>query len=205
MLAGDRVGDVPREAGQPPILADFRDLAQRLKIELDRIRGEGVQPGPVPAGGPPRDKQAFLPITVHGDLVERRCAGRILWRDGPGADPGGLAISLVAGMRGGAHRAVALWVECRGGCRGVLVMLRRNRIAGTGKAGEKRWSCCSSGAHGLAPPCVGGQGTLHRIQLPAQFPQPLQQLQLFPLIMRHRPSPSLDYTHLGYSMYPVGV
>jgi hypothetical protein len=38
LLAGDRVGNVPEEAGQPPILQDFRDTARRLKIELDRIR-----------------------------------------------------------------------------------------------------------------------------------------------------------------------
>jgi len=39
LLAGDRVGDLPDEAGQPPIVIDFRDSARRLKIELDRVRG----------------------------------------------------------------------------------------------------------------------------------------------------------------------
>jgi hypothetical protein len=38
LLAGDRVGDVPPEAGQPPIVTDFRATANRLGIELDRIR-----------------------------------------------------------------------------------------------------------------------------------------------------------------------
>lgn len=38
LLAGERVGDVPPDAGQPPIVGDFRDTATRLKIELDRVR-----------------------------------------------------------------------------------------------------------------------------------------------------------------------
>lgn len=38
LLAGDRVGDVPEEAGQPPIVRDFRDWARRLRVELDRVR-----------------------------------------------------------------------------------------------------------------------------------------------------------------------
>jgi hypothetical protein len=38
LLAGDRVGNVPEEAGQPPIVDDFRETARRLKVELDRIR-----------------------------------------------------------------------------------------------------------------------------------------------------------------------
>lgn len=36
-LAGDRIGRVPKEAGLPPIVTDFRDTAERLKIDLDRI------------------------------------------------------------------------------------------------------------------------------------------------------------------------
>jgi hypothetical protein len=36
LLAGDRVGDVPPEAGQPPIVGDFRRTAAALKIDLDR-------------------------------------------------------------------------------------------------------------------------------------------------------------------------
>ena len=42
LLAGDRVGNVPEEAGQPPIVDDFRETARRLKIELDRIRASRV-------------------------------------------------------------------------------------------------------------------------------------------------------------------
>ncbi len=34
-LAGDRVGNVPAEAGQPPIVHDFRHTAQRLKLKLN--------------------------------------------------------------------------------------------------------------------------------------------------------------------------
>jgi hypothetical protein len=37
LLAGDRVGDVPPEAGVPPIVEDFRRTASRLRIDLDRI------------------------------------------------------------------------------------------------------------------------------------------------------------------------
>ena len=37
LLAGNRVGDVPPEAGVPPIVEDFRRTAARLKIDLDRI------------------------------------------------------------------------------------------------------------------------------------------------------------------------
>ena len=40
LLAGERVGAVPEIAGQPPLVADFRITAERLEIELDRIRGE---------------------------------------------------------------------------------------------------------------------------------------------------------------------
>ncbi len=36
-LAGDRVGNVPAEAGQPPIVHDFRNTAQRLKLKLDTL------------------------------------------------------------------------------------------------------------------------------------------------------------------------
>ena len=38
LLAGDRVGNVPDEAGQPPIVTDFRETARRLKIEMDKVR-----------------------------------------------------------------------------------------------------------------------------------------------------------------------
>lgn len=37
LLAGDRVGQVPVDAGQPPIVHDFRHTAERLRIKLDRI------------------------------------------------------------------------------------------------------------------------------------------------------------------------
>jgi hypothetical protein len=36
-LAGDRVGNVPAEAGQPPIVHDFRNTAERLKLKLDTL------------------------------------------------------------------------------------------------------------------------------------------------------------------------
>jgi hypothetical protein len=36
-LAGERVGNVPSEAGQPPIVHDFRNTAQRLKLKLDTL------------------------------------------------------------------------------------------------------------------------------------------------------------------------
>jgi hypothetical protein len=36
-LAGDRVGNVPAEAGQPPIVHDFRNAATRLGLKLDRL------------------------------------------------------------------------------------------------------------------------------------------------------------------------
>jgi hypothetical protein len=38
MLAGERVGAVPPEAGQPPIVIDFRVTAERLGLDLDKIR-----------------------------------------------------------------------------------------------------------------------------------------------------------------------
>jgi hypothetical protein len=37
LLAGDRVGSVPAEAGQPPIVQDFRNAAARLKLKLDKL------------------------------------------------------------------------------------------------------------------------------------------------------------------------
>lgn len=37
MMTGDRVGDVPPEAGVPPIVEDFRRTAARLRIDLDRV------------------------------------------------------------------------------------------------------------------------------------------------------------------------
>lgn len=40
LLAGDRVGDVPPEAGLPPIVDDFRRCAGELKIDLDRTQGQ---------------------------------------------------------------------------------------------------------------------------------------------------------------------
>ena len=38
LLAGERVGSVPPEAGQPPIVVDFRNTAERLGLDLDKIR-----------------------------------------------------------------------------------------------------------------------------------------------------------------------
>ncbi len=37
LLAGDRVGNVPADAGQPPIVHDFRHTAAQLKLKLDRV------------------------------------------------------------------------------------------------------------------------------------------------------------------------
>jgi len=36
-MAGERVGNVPAEAGQPPIVHDFRHTAQQLKLKLDTL------------------------------------------------------------------------------------------------------------------------------------------------------------------------
>ena len=37
LLAGDRVGNVPLAAGQPPIVRDFRSTALELRLKLDKI------------------------------------------------------------------------------------------------------------------------------------------------------------------------
>jgi hypothetical protein len=37
LLAGERVGKVPPEAGVPPLVEDFRRTAARLKVELDKV------------------------------------------------------------------------------------------------------------------------------------------------------------------------
>jgi hypothetical protein len=37
LFAGDRVGNVPASAGQPPIVHDFRHTAARLKLKLDKL------------------------------------------------------------------------------------------------------------------------------------------------------------------------
>jgi hypothetical protein len=42
LLAGDRVGDVPPEAGLPPLVADFRRTASQWRIDLDRIQAREV-------------------------------------------------------------------------------------------------------------------------------------------------------------------
>lgn len=42
LLAGDRVGNVPPEAGVPPLVEDFRRTASGLKVELDRIDAREV-------------------------------------------------------------------------------------------------------------------------------------------------------------------
>jgi hypothetical protein len=36
LLAGDRTGEVPPDAGQPPIVTDFRETAEKLKLVLDQ-------------------------------------------------------------------------------------------------------------------------------------------------------------------------
>ena len=38
LLAGDRVGNVPAEAGQPPIVHDFRATATRLRLDPAQSR-----------------------------------------------------------------------------------------------------------------------------------------------------------------------
>lgn len=38
LLAGERVGDVPPEVGQPPIVDDFRRTAALLRIDLDKVQ-----------------------------------------------------------------------------------------------------------------------------------------------------------------------
>jgi hypothetical protein len=43
LWAGDRVGDVPPEAGVPPIVEDFRRTAAQLKIDLDRVEPREVK------------------------------------------------------------------------------------------------------------------------------------------------------------------
>jgi hypothetical protein len=42
LLAGERIGDVPAEAGQPPLLDDFRRTAARLRVDLDRVDAKEV-------------------------------------------------------------------------------------------------------------------------------------------------------------------
>ncbi len=42
LLAGDRVGDVPPEVGQPPIVGDFRQTAVALKLDLDKVQAKEV-------------------------------------------------------------------------------------------------------------------------------------------------------------------
>jgi Family of unknown function (DUF5682) len=42
LLAGDRVGDVPPEVGQPPIVEDFRRTARALKLDLDKVNAKEI-------------------------------------------------------------------------------------------------------------------------------------------------------------------
>ena len=42
LMAGNRVGDVPAEAGVPPLVEDFRRTAVRLRLELDRVDARDV-------------------------------------------------------------------------------------------------------------------------------------------------------------------
>ena len=37
LLAGDRIGNVPPDAGQPPIVHDFRNQAAALKLKIDKL------------------------------------------------------------------------------------------------------------------------------------------------------------------------
>ncbi|MFI5458281.1 MAG: DUF5682 family protein [Isosphaerales bacterium] len=42
LLAGDRVGNVPPEVGQPPIVDDFRRTAASLKLDLDKVQAKEI-------------------------------------------------------------------------------------------------------------------------------------------------------------------
>jgi len=42
MLAGSRIGDLPAEAGQPPIITDFRSTAGRLGIDIGSVDAKEV-------------------------------------------------------------------------------------------------------------------------------------------------------------------
>ena len=42
LLAGDRVGDVPPEVGQPPIVDDFRRTAAALKLDIDKVQAREI-------------------------------------------------------------------------------------------------------------------------------------------------------------------
>ncbi|MBI3925632.1 MAG: hypothetical protein HY319_08840 [Armatimonadetes bacterium] len=42
LLAGERVGDVPPEAGQAPLLLDFRNLAESLRLILDSVSAREI-------------------------------------------------------------------------------------------------------------------------------------------------------------------
>jgi hypothetical protein len=42
LLAGDRVGDVPPDVGQPPIVDDFRRSAASLKLDLDKVQAREI-------------------------------------------------------------------------------------------------------------------------------------------------------------------
>jgi hypothetical protein len=42
LLAGSRIGDVPPEVGQPPIVSDFRRTAAALRIDVDNIQSKGI-------------------------------------------------------------------------------------------------------------------------------------------------------------------
>ena len=52
---------------------------------------------------------------------------------------------------------------------------------------------------------VGRQRALHRVQLPAHFSQPLQQFELFALLMGHSWPPAVDSTYPRYGINPEGV
>lgn len=52
---------------------------------------------------------------------------------------------------------------------------------------------------------IGGERTLHGIELSAQLSQALKQLHFFPFVVRHGATLRLDNTHPGYSINPMGV
>lgn len=45
-LAGDRIGNVPKDAGSPPIVTDFNERCAELKIALDSIEGKEIELDP---------------------------------------------------------------------------------------------------------------------------------------------------------------
>ena len=158
-LAGDRVGNVPAEAGQPPIVARFpqhgrsgsssssiRSMKRKSVLDLVSQDGPSRHQPAVPSTGVPAG--AVCRVRSRAGLCRRR---------EPGADPGGLDIPLVAADRVGPDRAVALRLDDRrGGRQPAPGALCRGRAA---RPGPQRRHGHATGAarlpHGTAPPYPG--------------------------------------------------